>query len=102
VNNQGDTVAEHANVYSMAQGGGGVVYAGTEPGQVYRSTNYGSSWTLCALQVPFEGGIQALAANALDGSTVFAGTYNGFIHLVTDNDSHSFFNCHRELCLAIS
>jgi hypothetical protein len=97
VNNQGDTVAEHANVYSMAQGGGGVVYAGTEPGQVYRSTNYGSSWTLCALQVPFEGGIQALAANALDGSTVYAGTYNGLYRSVNGGGSWTLIKSSNSL-----
>ena len=76
VDNQGNDIAEHANVYSMAQGGGGVLYAGTEPGQVYRSSNYGANWALTALQVPFQGGVQALAANAVDGQTVYAGTYN--------------------------
>ena len=65
---------EHANIYTIAMAGDSVLYAGTEPGQVYRSDDQGLSWALTAINVPFAGGIQALAGNPLNGQAVFAAT----------------------------
>ncbi len=73
---------EQANIYTLAQAGGKVLYAGTEAGQVYRSSDQGLHWTLTALQVPFTGGIQALAGNPLDSQTVYAGTNNALYRSV--------------------
>ena len=73
---------EQANVYTIAMAGGTTLYAGTEPGQVYRSTNQGLSWQLTALNVPFTSGIQALAGNPLNGQCVYAATYNAIYRSV--------------------
>ena len=73
---------EHANIYTLALAGGSVLYAGTEPGQVYRSVDQGLSWTLTALNVPFSGGIQALAGNPLDGQGLYAATYEAIYRSV--------------------
>jgi photosystem II stability/assembly factor-like uncharacterized protein len=73
---------EHANIYTIAMAGGSALYAGTEPGQVYRSDNQGLSWTLTALNVPFAGGIQALAGNPLNSQALFAATYEAIYRSV--------------------
>ena len=73
---------EQANIYTLALAGAVVMYAGSEPGQVYRSTDQGQNWTLTALNVPFTGGIQALAGNPLNGQGVYAATHEAIYRTV--------------------
>jgi hypothetical protein len=67
------------NVYSLDQclGDPSVVYCGTEPGEVYKSTNEGLNWTLVSKNEDFGGGVSAIEVNFSNPNIVFAGGNNG-------------------------
>ena len=67
------------NVYSFDQCAAqtNVCYCGTEPGEVYKSTNGGLNWTLISKTIDFGSGVTALEVHPLDPNIVIAGGDKG-------------------------
>ena len=67
------------NVYSFDQCAAqtNVCYCGTEPGEVYKSTNGGLNWTLISKTIDFGSGVTALEVHPLDPNIVIAGGNKG-------------------------
>ena len=67
------------NVYSLVQclGDPSVVYCGTEPGEVYKSTNEGLNWILVSKNEDFGSGVSAIEVHFSNPNIVFAGGNNG-------------------------
>jgi photosystem II stability/assembly factor-like uncharacterized protein len=74
-------------IYSLAARGP-VVYAGTEKGGVYRSTNNGITWTLANIAPPNATGWANTEALAFAGNYIFAGAYPGSIFRSGDDGAH--------------
>lgn len=61
------------NVYDLAEGAGGVLYAATSPaGAVYRSSDAGATWSATA---PLPGALIVYSLLAASDGALFAGTY---------------------------
>lgn len=67
---------DQTNVYSISQclRNPSVVYCGTEPGEIYKSTNAGQQWNLVTLNDPLNGGVTALCVHPQDPNHVLAGS----------------------------
>ncbi len=67
------------NIYSFDQCAAqtNVCYCGTEPGEVYKSTNGGLNWTLISKTIDFGSGVTALEVHPLDPNIVIAGGNKG-------------------------
>lgn len=67
------------NVYSFDQCAAqtNVCYCGTEPGEVYKSTNGGLNWTLISKTIDYGSGVTALEVHPLDPNIVIAGGDKG-------------------------
>ena len=67
------------NVYSFDQctAQTNVCYCGTEPGEVYKSTNGGLNWTLMSKTIDFGSGVTAIEVHPLDPNMVIAGGNKG-------------------------
>ena len=66
---------DQTNVYSMARctGTPSVMYAGTEPGEVYKSTDAGATWNSVSQNTQVDGGVTAVAVDPNDPNIVLAG-----------------------------
>ncbi len=78
-------VGEQTNVYSISECSAhpNWLYCGTEPGEIYRSTNAGNTWSLVSPNDPMNGGITAIAVDPIDSLTCFVGSGN-FIFKTSD------------------
>ncbi|MFM8595983.1 MAG: VPS10 domain-containing protein [Flavobacteriales bacterium] len=67
------------NVYAFDQceGQPNFCYAGTEPGEVYRSIDAGNSWTLVSQALDFGSGVTAIEVHPTNGNMIFAAGNNG-------------------------
>jgi hypothetical protein len=67
---------DQTNVYSISQclRNPSVVYCGTEPGEIYKSTNAGQQWNLVTLNDPLNGGVTAICVHPQDPNHVLAGS----------------------------
>ena len=67
------------NVYSFDQclSVPSVCYCGTEPGEVYKSTNSGINWTCISMALDFGSGVTAIEVDYSNPNTVFAGGNKG-------------------------
>jgi photosystem II stability/assembly factor-like uncharacterized protein len=72
----GARVGEQTNVYSITQclTSPSTLYCGTEPGEVYRSTDSGLNWVLVSGGEQMNGGVAAVCVDPNDSATVFAGS----------------------------
>lgn len=61
-----------------------VIYAGLDPGGVYKSTNGGSSWKAAAKGLPAGATVLSLAAGGSNGKTIFAGLKGGGAYRSSD------------------
>jgi hypothetical protein len=63
------------NVYSVDQCliSPSIVYCGTEPGEVYKSTDEGLNWTLVSKNENFGSGVTAVEVHQTNPDIVFAG-----------------------------
>lgn len=77
--------ANQSNVFSISrsESNPNVLYAGTEPGEVYRSSNGGSEWSNVSEDFPLLQGVRAIAASPADQNEVYAGT-NSYLRHSTD------------------
>lgn len=64
-----------SNVYSLAISPSNpqIMYAGTEPGEIYRSSNAGNTWDCVSLDDFFGYGVTALAVHPTNPSIAYAG-----------------------------
>ena len=67
------------NVYSLDQceGQPNMCYCGTEPGEVYKSSNTGANWILVSKTIDFGSGVTAIEVHPTNGNIVFAAGNNG-------------------------
>ena len=67
------------NIYSFDQCAAqtNVCYCGTEPGEVYKSTNGGLNWVLMSKTIDFGSGVTAIEVHPLDPNIVIAGGNKG-------------------------
>ena len=67
------------NTYSFDQclNSPNVCYCGTEPGEVYKSTNAGLNWTCVSMSIDFGSGVTAVEIDYNNPNIVFAGGNNG-------------------------
>ncbi len=72
-NAEGNPENDQTNVYSITQCDAdlNVLYAGTEPGEIYKSTDGGMSWTPSS-QGYFFNGVEAIAVSPTDPDVVYA------------------------------
>ena len=84
-NTSGNPVSQQSNVYSIDQAPSNpnILYCGTEPGEVYRSADGGSSWTNVSLNDPLNGGVRAVEIHPTDENTVYVGS-GSYIYKSTD------------------
>ncbi len=77
-NNNGTAFAEQTNTYSIAKSASNplVMYCGTEPGEVYKSTDGGNNWFPTSQTSQITSGVLSLEIDPFDPDKVFAGTYN--------------------------
>lgn len=63
------------NVYSFDQcvGSPAILYCGTEPGEVYKSSDGGNNWNLVSASINFGSGVTAVEVDPTNGQIVFAG-----------------------------
>lgn len=75
----GDQGSGQTNVYSVDQclNSPNILYCGTEPGEVYKSTDEGLNWTLVSKNENFGSGVTAIEVNQSNSAIVFAGGNNG-------------------------
>lgn len=67
------------NTYSFDQclNSPNVCYCGTEPGEVYKSSNGGMNWTCVSMSIDFGSGVTAVEVDYSNPNLVFAGGNNG-------------------------
>lgn len=84
-NNQDEAVSEQTNVYSFTQCKAfpSVLYIGTEPGEIYKSTNTGGNWYCISENVGITSGVGAIAVSEGNPDSVFAGC-NSALYRSTD------------------
>lgn len=77
-NNQNEAISEQTNVYSFAQCKmtPSVLYIGTEPGEIFKSTDGGNNWYCISENMAITSGIGAVAVSAGNPDSVFAGCNN--------------------------
>lgn len=75
----------HINIYALAQCAGTptIMYAGTEPGEIYRSSDGGETWSNVSLTQLTDGGVNALAADPNNGDIVLAAS-GSFVYRSTN------------------
>lgn len=81
--------ANQTNIYSLAQcsSSPNVMYAGTEPGEVYKSTDSGQSWLSVFDGVDHPGGLRAVGVDPADPDHVIASS-NAYIFTSTDGGAN--------------
>ncbi len=67
--------SKQSNIYSLdrCESSPNVLYCGTEPGEVYKSTDGGNSWATISMTMNFGGGVTAVECHPTDQNTIFAG-----------------------------
>ena len=67
---------DQTNVYTIDQciSSPNILYSGTEPGEVYKSTDGAASWRCVSMGENFNGGISALEVDPTNPNIVFAGS----------------------------
>jgi photosystem II stability/assembly factor-like uncharacterized protein len=75
----GNQGSDQTNVYSIDQclNQPNYMYLGTEPGEVYKSTDGGQSWSLSSKNEDFGSGVTSVEVNPDNGNIVFAGGNRG-------------------------
>jgi photosystem II stability/assembly factor-like uncharacterized protein len=75
----GNQGSGQTNVYSVDQclNSPSILYCGTEPGEVYKSTNEGLNWTLVSPNENFGSGVTSVEVHQSNPDIVFAGGNNG-------------------------
>ncbi len=81
----GTSASGQANIYSLAicTSQPNVMYSGTEPGEVYKSTDTAKSWKLISSKLNFGSGVTAISVHANNPEFVIAGG-NGGLFLSTN------------------
>jgi hypothetical protein len=82
----GSRAGEQTNVYSISQclSHPNIVFCGTEPGEIYKSTDAGLNWQLMTtLNEPLGGSVAAICVSPTDWNIVFAGS-GDFVFKSTD------------------
>jgi photosystem II stability/assembly factor-like uncharacterized protein len=74
----GNRIGEQTNVYAIdqSQSQANVLYCGTEPGEIYKSIDSGSNWSLTSLTIGALSGITAIAIDPKNPDIVYAGETN--------------------------
>lgn len=77
-NNNGVAFANQTNVFCIAKSASNplVMFCGTEPGEVYKSTDGGNNWLPSSQISSINSGVLSLEIDPMDPDKVFAGTYN--------------------------
>lgn len=77
-NNSGAAYAEQTNTYSLARSASSpnILFCGTEPGEVYKSTDTGASWYSMTQGTMLDGGVTAVEIDPANPNRVFAGSGN--------------------------
>lgn len=70
---------DQTNVYSLDQCAGSplTLLCGTEPGEVYKSSDGGENWTCVSMGLDFSSGVTAVEISPTNASLFFAGGNNG-------------------------
>jgi hypothetical protein len=88
-NNGGVAFAEHTNTFSIAQSASNplIMFCGTEPGEVYKSTDGGDNWLSVSDASPIVSGVLSLEIDPANPNKVFAGTYNGLFSSINGGNT---------------
>lgn len=73
-NDNGDFRANQTNIYSISRCAAdtNVLYAGTEPGEIYRSSDGGQNWTVLSDGLAHPGGLRAISADPVNPNIAYA------------------------------
>jgi photosystem II stability/assembly factor-like uncharacterized protein len=84
-NTDGNLISQQSNIYSFDQSlsDPSVLFCGTEPGEVYKSTNGGDNWSNVSLNDPLSGGVNSVKIHPSNSNIVLIGSGN-FIYKTTD------------------
>ncbi|MEY4521492.1 MAG: hypothetical protein RIT10_677, partial [Bacteroidota bacterium] len=85
----GDQTKTRTNVYSFDQCAGqpNYCYLGTEPGEVYKSTDGGNNWVSATMTIDFGSGVSAVEVHPSNGMIVFAGGNKGIFKSIDGGSS---------------
>lgn len=88
-NNNNTPIASQTNVYSLTQctSTPTVMYAGTEPGEIYKSTNSGQTWVSVFDGVMHPRGLRAIAVDPANPDHVIASS-NAYVFTTTDGGAN--------------
>ncbi len=77
-NNNNEAISEQTNVYCVSQSETQplVLYCGTEPGEIFKSTDGGQHWICVSENVSITSGVTAICISPLNADRVYAGTGN--------------------------
>lgn len=78
IQSNGNPGHDQANIYSVdfCAAVPEVMYCGTEPGEVYRSSNGGDFWEPVTMRENFNSGVSAIEAHPVNPDVVLAGSYH--------------------------
>jgi PKD repeat protein/photosystem II stability/assembly factor-like uncharacterized protein len=74
-------IDRQTNVYCITQSlqQSNILYCGTEPGEIFKSTDGGQNWLLASTTIGNLGGITAIAVDPANVNVVYAGAYHTLI-----------------------
>ena len=82
---------DQANIYSLDQcaGSPNTVICGTEPGEVYKSSDGGNTWSCISMTLDFSSGVSAVEISPTNPQLFFAGGNNGLYRTVDGGNTWS-------------
>lgn len=88
-NTNGQVISEQANIYCIDQApsDASVLYCGTEPGEIYKSIDGGTTWLNVSLNDPLSGGIGAIEIHPGNPDVALAGS-GGILYKTTDGGAN--------------
>ena len=74
--NQQRDIQANVNCIAQSVSSPSILFAGTEPGEVFKSTDGGSTWNSSSMNTDFKyGGVHAIAISPANASVIYCGTY---------------------------
>src|SRR5665213_1770978 len=74
--NQQRDIQGNVNCIAQSVSSSNTLFAGTEPGEIFKSTNGGTTWNSTSMNTDFKyGGVHAIAISPTNANVIYCGTY---------------------------